>query len=163
MKLACFLKVRRKLTGSRQSNHAIVQTFRPVFVRRNKIARKKFLPIRKRDILISCLLKESASILKQTSRSYGGLKLGPFIIVYVRSRRKLGFFPSCKKECKYTNLILWNFQPFLRNLCKSSIKLWKPSEFGKKKKFQSVLEILKTFHTLWKSITLLVKKWKIRQ
>ena len=35
--------------------------------------------IRKKDLSISCLLKESKSILEQASRSYGGLKFGTFL------------------------------------------------------------------------------------
>ena len=41
--------------------------------------------IKKEDLSICCLLKESALILEQTSRSYGGLKLGLFVT-------KLGLF-----------------------------------------------------------------------
>ena len=35
--------------------------------------------IKKKDLSIACLLKESASILEQASRSYCGLKLGVFV------------------------------------------------------------------------------------
>ena len=35
--------------------------------------------IKKKDILSSYLLKESASLLEQANRSYGGLKLGVFV------------------------------------------------------------------------------------
>ena len=35
--------------------------------------------IKKRDLSIFCLLKESTLILEQTNRSYGGLKLGLFV------------------------------------------------------------------------------------
>ena len=49
------------------------------FCKKVKIAGKKMSKITKRDLSICCLLKESASILEQTSRSYGGLKLGLFV------------------------------------------------------------------------------------
>ena len=49
------------------------------FYEKEKITRKKMFGIRKRDLSICCLLKESTSILEQTSRSYGGLKLGLFV------------------------------------------------------------------------------------
>ena len=49
------------------------------FCEKEKIAGKKIFVIKKRDLSICCLLKESASILEQTSRSYGGLKLGLFV------------------------------------------------------------------------------------
>ena len=35
--------------------------------------------IKKKDLSISCLLKESASILEQVSRRYGDLKVGVFV------------------------------------------------------------------------------------
>ena len=35
--------------------------------------------IKKKDLSISCLLKESASILEQASRRYGDLKVGVFV------------------------------------------------------------------------------------
>ena len=38
----------------------------------------KIVAIKKRDLSISCLLKESASILEQTSRSYSGFEIRPF-------------------------------------------------------------------------------------
>ena len=50
-----------------------------VFCEKGKVAGKKISAIKKRDLSICCLLKESASILEQTSRSYGGLKLGLFV------------------------------------------------------------------------------------
>ena len=49
------------------------------FCEKENIAGKKFLQLKKRDLSIYCLLKESASILEQTSPSYGGLKLGLFV------------------------------------------------------------------------------------
>ena len=49
------------------------------FCEKGKIALKKNAGIENRDILIFCLLKENASILEQTSRSYGCLKLGLFV------------------------------------------------------------------------------------
>ena len=52
--------------------------FQARFVRREK-SLLKVAAIKKGDLSISCLLKESASILEQTSRSYGGLKLGLFV------------------------------------------------------------------------------------
>ena len=48
------------------------------FCEKGKIAGKKFQRI-KRDLSICYLLKESASMLEQTSPSYGGLKLGLFV------------------------------------------------------------------------------------
>ena len=35
--------------------------------------------IEKKDLSISCLVKESASVLEQASRNYGDLKLGIFV------------------------------------------------------------------------------------
>ena len=49
------------------------------FCEKKKISVKKISAIKKIDLSISCLLKESASILEQASRSYGGLKLGVFM------------------------------------------------------------------------------------
>ena len=49
------------------------------FCEKGKIARKKISAIKKRDLSICYLLKESASMLEQTSPSYGGLKLGLFV------------------------------------------------------------------------------------
>ena len=50
------------------------------FCEKKKISvKKKISAIKKIDLSISCLLKESASILEQASRSYGGLKLGVFM------------------------------------------------------------------------------------
>ena len=49
------------------------------FCEKGKIAGKKMSAIEKRDLSICCLFKESASILEQTSGSYGGLKLGLFV------------------------------------------------------------------------------------
>ena len=49
------------------------------FCEKGKIAGKKMSAVRKRDFAICCLLKESASTLEQTSRNYGGLKLGLFV------------------------------------------------------------------------------------
>ena len=72
MKLACFLKVRQKLTGSRLSKSRYSTNFQARFVRRAKSLAKNVCD-KKRDLSICCLLKESASILEQTSRSYGGL------------------------------------------------------------------------------------------
>ena len=46
---------------------------------KGKYARKKVSAIKKRDLSICYLLKESASMLEQTSSSYGGLKLGLFV------------------------------------------------------------------------------------
>ena len=49
------------------------------FCEKGEIAGKKMSGIKRTDLSLSCLLKESASILEQTSRSYGGLKLGLFV------------------------------------------------------------------------------------
>ena len=49
------------------------------FCEKGKIARKKMSAIKKRDLSICFLLKESASMSEQTSPSYGGLKLGLFV------------------------------------------------------------------------------------
>ena len=49
------------------------------FCEKGKTTRKKICAIKNGDLSISCLLKESASILEQTSRSYGGLKIGLFV------------------------------------------------------------------------------------
>ena len=49
------------------------------FCEKGKITRKKVSAIKKRDLSICYLLKESASMLEQTSSSYGGLKLGLFV------------------------------------------------------------------------------------
>ena len=49
------------------------------FCENKKIGREKFSVSKKKDLPISCLLKESASILEQANRSYGGLKLGVFV------------------------------------------------------------------------------------
>ena len=48
------------------------------FSKREKSLVKNF-GIKKRDLSICYLLKESASMLEQTSSSYGGLKLGLFV------------------------------------------------------------------------------------
>ena len=48
------------------------------FCEKGKIAPKKFQPL-KREIFRFDLLKESASMLEQTSPSYGRLKLGLFV------------------------------------------------------------------------------------
>ena len=48
------------------------------FCEKGKIARKKLQQLN-RDLSICYLLKESASMLEQTSPSYGGLKLGLFV------------------------------------------------------------------------------------
>ena len=78
MKLACFLKVNLKLTASwRLSKSRYSTKFQARFARREKSLVKKSAIIKK-DLSISCLLKESASILEEASRSYGGLKLGVF-------------------------------------------------------------------------------------
>ena len=73
MKLACFLKVRQKLTRSRLSKSRNSTNFQARFVKREK-SLVKFSGIKKRDLSISCLLNENASIFEQTS-GYGGLKL----------------------------------------------------------------------------------------
>ena len=70
--------MRQKLTGSRLSKSRYSTNFQARFVRKQKSFIKNFW-IKKRDLSISCLMKESASILEQTSRSYGGLKLGLFV------------------------------------------------------------------------------------
>ena len=49
------------------------------FCEKGNIARKKVSAIKKRDLSICYLLKESASMLEQTSSSYGSLKLGLFV------------------------------------------------------------------------------------
>ena len=67
MKLACSaLKVRQELTGSQLSKSRYSTNFQAHFVRREKLLIKNFW-IRKRDLSISCLLKENASILEQIS------------------------------------------------------------------------------------------------
>ena len=46
---------------------------------RKKKSLVKYFWINKKDLSISCFLKESASILEQASRSYGDVKLGVFV------------------------------------------------------------------------------------
>ena len=63
LKLACFLKVRQRLTGRRLTKSRYSTNFHARFVRREKSLVKNSV-IKKRDLSISCLLKESASILE---------------------------------------------------------------------------------------------------
>ena len=77
MKLACFLKVKQKLTGRGCQNNATVRGFKREG-KNLRLERKIFwFPVRH--------LKESTWIWEQTSRCYGGLKLGIFVT-------KWGFF-----------------------------------------------------------------------
>ena len=46
---------------------------------RKKKSLVKYFWINKKDLSISCFLKEGASILEQASRSYGDVKLGVFV------------------------------------------------------------------------------------
>ena len=64
---------RKSLSNLRESKN-----FKGRSVRREKPLVKQFCN-RKKNLSISCLLKESASILEQKYRSYGGLKLGLFV------------------------------------------------------------------------------------
>ena len=73
-----FLKVEQKLTGRGCQKSRYSTKFYARFVRRKKSLVKTF-EIRKKQLSISCLLKESASILVQANRGYGGLKLGVFV------------------------------------------------------------------------------------
>ena len=75
LKLACFLRARQKLTGRRLSKSRYGTNVRARFARREKSLVNNF-GIKKRDLSICYLLKESASMLEQTSSSYGELKLG---------------------------------------------------------------------------------------
>ena len=79
MKLACFLKVRQKLTGSRLSKSRYSTNFEARFCKKGKIACKLFLQLKEEIFRFPVFWRESASILEQTSRSYGGLKLGLFV------------------------------------------------------------------------------------
>ena len=62
MKLACFLKVKQKLTGRGCQNHATVRGLKHV-LRDGKNCSYKMSAIKTKDLSISCLLKKSASIL----------------------------------------------------------------------------------------------------
>ena len=64
---------RKRLSNLRESKN-----FQGRSVRREKPLVKQFRN-RKKNLSISCLLKESASILEQKIRSNGGLKLGLFV------------------------------------------------------------------------------------
>ena len=59
--------------------------------------------IKKKNLSISRLLKESASILEQTNRSYGSLKLGLFVtksdLLYNFSEYLLENTPKYKRRC----------------------------------------------------------------
>ena len=68
-----FLKRRKRLSKSRKSTK-----FQASFVKREKSLVKYFW-IKKKDLSISCLWKDRASILERASRSYGGLILGVFV------------------------------------------------------------------------------------
>ena len=49
------------------------------FCEKGKIARNKFQQLNREIFRFAIFLKESASMLEQTSPSYGGLKLGLFV------------------------------------------------------------------------------------
>ena len=73
-----FLKSETKIDQKRLSKSRYSTKIQERFVRREK-SLVKISGIKKKDLSISCLLKESASIFDQASRNYGGLKLSVFV------------------------------------------------------------------------------------
>ena len=74
-----FLKSKTKTDRKPAVKVTLQYKLSSAFYEKGKIARKTFFSIKKRDLSVSCLLKESTSILEQASRSYGGLKVGLFV------------------------------------------------------------------------------------
>ena len=73
-----FLKSKAKMDWKKLSKSRYSTQFQVRFVRGEK-SLVKISAIRKKDLSIPRLWKESASILEQASRSYGDLKLGFFV------------------------------------------------------------------------------------
>ena len=73
-----FLKTKAKIDRKRLSKSRYSKKIQARLVRRKKLFVKNFCH-KKQDLSISCLLKESALILEQASRSYGRLKLSVFV------------------------------------------------------------------------------------
>ena len=63
-----FLKVKQEMTGRGCQNH-LKYGISTAFCQHRKIARQEICAIKKKDLPIFCLLKESASILEQANRS----------------------------------------------------------------------------------------------